>query len=220
MSAAGADPDAVRASYDQIAEQYAEQFSDELRGRPLDRAMLAAFAEQVPAGRPVADLGCGPGHVTAHLAALGLPVLGIDLSPAMVAQAAKRHPEIDFRVGSMLAVDAPDGAFAGVVAFYALIHLTAPERAAALREFARVLCPGGLALVAFHIDGQMARAGETVHADRMLEEPVSLDFHFLDPEEVAAGCAAAGLVLDARLERAPYPADVQTRRGYLLVSKP
>jgi ubiquinone/menaquinone biosynthesis C-methylase UbiE len=220
MSSAGTDPEAVRASYDRIAERYAEQFSDELRGRPLDRALLAAFGEQVPAGRPVADLGCGPGHVTAHLAGLGLPVLGIDLSAGMVAQAAKRHPEIDFRVGSMLALDVPDGAWGGIVAFYALIHLTAPERAAALREFARVLCAGGLALVSFHIDGDMARAGDTVHADRMLDEPVTLDFHFLDPDEVAAACAAAGLVVDARLERAPYPQDVRTRRGYLLARKP
>jgi SAM-dependent methyltransferase len=46
--------------------------------------MLAAFAELVPDGLPVADVGCGPGQVTAHLNALGLSAFGIDLPPRMV----------------------------------------------------------------------------------------------------------------------------------------
>lgn len=210
----------VRDSYDRVAARYAEQFAGELAGRPLDRALLAAFAEQVPPGLPVADLGCGPGHVTAHLAGLGLPALGIDISPGMVAQAAGRYPGLPFRTGTMLALDAPDGGWAGIVALYSLIHLVAAERAAALREFARVLCPGGLLLAGFHIDGEQAAAGETVHLDRLLDEPVALDFHFLDPDEVAAACAAAGLEVRARAERAPYPQDVPTRRGYLLARRP
>jgi ubiquinone/menaquinone biosynthesis C-methylase UbiE len=216
----GTDFGPVRDSYDRIAARYAETFADELARRPLDRAMLAAFAEQVPRGLPVADVGCGPGHITAHLAALGVPVLGIDLSPGMVAEAAARHADLEFRTGTMLALDAPDEAWSGVMCFYALIHLSAPERAAAIAEFARVLCPGGLLLAAFHIDGPMAEAGDTVHAESLLDQPVALDFHFIDPDEVAAACAAAGLTIEARLDRTPYPSDVPTRRCYLLAAKP
>jgi SAM-dependent methyltransferase len=80
----------TRASFDAVAADYAARFADELAGRPLDRALLAAFAECVPAG-PVADVGCGPGHVTAHLASLGLEVCGIDLSPGMVEEGRVRH---------------------------------------------------------------------------------------------------------------------------------
>ncbi|MFD7099514.1 methyltransferase domain-containing protein [Streptomyces xanthophaeus] len=55
--------------------------------------MLDVFAETVRADGigPVADLGCGPGKVTAHLAARGVPMFGVDLSPAMVGLA-RRQP--------------------------------------------------------------------------------------------------------------------------------
>ena len=63
------EPDFLRTTqeaYDSVAVVYAEQFSDTLRDRPLERALLSAFAELVRAhgDGPVADLGCGPGHIT------------------------------------------------------------------------------------------------------------------------------------------------------------
>ena len=85
---------ATRASYDAVAAGYSGHFRDELAARPLDRAMLAGFAELVrTAGAgPVADIGCGTGRVTAHLNDLGLSVFGVDLSPQMVAVARRSHP--------------------------------------------------------------------------------------------------------------------------------
>ncbi len=68
---------ATRASYDAVAAAYAEALSDELRRKPLDRALLTAFAEQVRAGGRVWDVGCGPGHVTMFLAGLGLHAVAI-----------------------------------------------------------------------------------------------------------------------------------------------
>ncbi|MGZ4659423.1 MAG: class I SAM-dependent methyltransferase, partial [Blastococcus sp.] len=93
--------DSVRAAYDTVAADYAELLRTELARKPLDRAMLGAFAElvHVDAEAPVADVGCGPGRVTAHLHTLGLPVFGIDLSPAMVAVARRTHPELRFDEG-------------------------------------------------------------------------------------------------------------------------
>jgi predicted RNA methylase len=57
-----------------VAADYAERYKTGLEAKPLDRALLAGFAELVRAdgAGPVADLGCGPGRVTAHLHALGL----------------------------------------------------------------------------------------------------------------------------------------------------
>ena len=59
---------ATREAYDAAAPTYAQLFRDALRDRPLDRALLSAFAEVVSANGDgqVADLGCGPGHITAY----------------------------------------------------------------------------------------------------------------------------------------------------------
>ncbi|MBS2962041.1 hypothetical protein KGA66_03205 [Actinocrinis puniceicyclus] len=56
--------DAVRAAYDGAAARYAELFADSLRDHPVERGLLAAFAELVRANGcgPVADLGMGAGQ--------------------------------------------------------------------------------------------------------------------------------------------------------------
>jgi predicted TPR repeat methyltransferase len=77
----------VRTSYDAVAQRYAKEVVEELPDKPVDRAMYQAFAELVGRAHPgddcaaVGDVGCGPGHVTDHLAGLGLPMHGVDLSP-------------------------------------------------------------------------------------------------------------------------------------------
>src|SRR5690349_10665090 len=95
---------ALAASYDRVAGEYTARIADELDGKPLDRALLHAFAEQVGGAGTVADIGCGPGHVAAFLAASGAQVEGIDLSEGMVAQARRRYPALAFRQGDMRAL--------------------------------------------------------------------------------------------------------------------
>jgi ubiquinone/menaquinone biosynthesis C-methylase UbiE len=102
--------DAVRASYDAVADEYEKQIAGELAGKPLDRALLAAFAQMVPRGLPVGDVGCGPGHVAGHLAELGCDMVGIDLSPAMIDIARRRYPQLGFQAASMLELPVADGA--------------------------------------------------------------------------------------------------------------
>src|SRR5262245_8181879 len=78
---------AVQTSYDRVAAPYAARFSYELAQKPLDRALLDYFAEQVRGRGPVVDVGCGPGQVAHYLHTRGVPVSGLDLSPEMVAHA-------------------------------------------------------------------------------------------------------------------------------------
>ena len=99
--------------------------------------------------RPVADLGCGPGYVTAHLGGLGLNAFGVDLSPTMIELAREAHPDLRFEVGSMTALDIGDEALGGVLAWYSTIHTPPEELPAVLTEFHRVLAPGGHLLLAF-----------------------------------------------------------------------
>jgi trans-aconitate methyltransferase len=75
----------TRTSYDTVAASFADHVRDLLDQTPYERAVLMLFAGQVQAagGGPVADVGCGPGRITAYLRRLGADALGIDLSPAM-----------------------------------------------------------------------------------------------------------------------------------------
>src|SRR6185312_10301611 len=77
------DADRVRAGYDAVARAYDEKFSGELDHKPLDRALLNALCEMTIGGT-LADVGCGPGHVSRFLAGRHPDVVGIDLSPAMI----------------------------------------------------------------------------------------------------------------------------------------
>jgi ubiquinone/menaquinone biosynthesis C-methylase UbiE len=205
---------ATRRSYDAVAPEYAAQFRDELGGKPLDRALLASLIEQAVPGAPVADLGCGPGHVTSWLAGHGATAVGIDLSPGMVAVARREYPEAEFRQGDFLALPAADGEFGAAIAFYSLIHLGPGELTPALGEIRRVLAPGGPVLVSFHV------GSEVVHRDEWLGQQVDVDFRFLEMAGVAAAMEAAGLTVAMRMERASQPGEVETTRGYLLARRP
>jgi SAM-dependent methyltransferase len=205
---------ATRRSYDAVAGAYADGLRDELGGKPLDRALLAALLEQAPAGAPVGDLGCGPGHITGWLAARGATAVGIDLSPGMIEVARQEQPQAEFRVGDLLDLPAADGEFGAVIAFYSVIHLAPGELPAALAEMYRVLRPGGLALIAFHV------GTEVRHFSEWLGHDVDVDFRFHEPRDVTAALEAAGFTLRARLERVAYPAEVDTRRAYLLAGRP
>lgn len=185
----------VRRDYDLVAERYAAELGDELAAKPLDRALLDALAEL--ADGPVLDVGCGPGHVAAHLAAR-VPVVGVDLSPRMCA-----HASVPVCAGDMTALPFRSNAFSALVCFYAVIHLNAEERAAAYREFARVLRPGGHVLVAFHVRDAETQSGQAKTLTQWWGHDVDLTFRFLDPAAETRALAGAGLVVTARLDRAP-----------------
>lgn len=209
----------VRAAYDAVAPAYHQQLGDELAGKPLDRGVLEAFTE-LAAGGPVADVGCGPGHVTRFLAARRPSVVGVDISAGMIAVAREHAPELPFAVGSMVQLPAADGAWSGIIALYSIIHLTSGERTRACREFARALRPGGWLLVAFHIDSPDFATGEVNHLTTWFGQAVSLDGYFLDPATVQRDLEAAGFTVDATLIRAPRP-DIEypSRRCYLLAQR-
>ena len=186
----------VRVSYDEVAVSYADQLRDVLSGEPYLRAALALFADMVCAsgGGPVADLGCGPGHVTAHLHGLGIDAFGIDLSPAMIGVARRDHPGVRFEVGSMTDLDLPDASVAGLLAFWSLVHMPDEAVPAVFGQFRRVLRPGGPLLLGFHVgDGsRLKTAGYGGH-------PMKVYVHRRQPGEVAAWLRAAGFAVEAQM---------------------
>ena len=201
----------VRQSYDSAARAYAEHLASELDRKPLDRHLLNRFAEAVRGVGLVADLGCGPGHVARYLDAQGVRMVGIDLSPEMIRVASELQPGIEFRAGDMRALDLPDGSLAGVIAFYAIVHFQPEELGPVFREMRRVLAPGGLALLSFHV------GEEVVHLDDLFGAPVSLDFRFHVPDRVIEALESAGFTVMERIDRQPYEgAEYPSRRCYLL----
>ena len=210
----------TRAAYDTVAVDYARMVGTQLTGAvegPQDRALLTAFAELVSndGSGMVADLGCGPGRVTAHLASLGLAVFGVDLSAEMVAVARRAHPGLRFETGSITALDQPDGSLRGVVAWYSIIH-TPPERLRlAFAEIHRVLAPDGHLLLAFQ-----AGDNEHVQRDEAYGHPVSLDSYRLSPDHVAELLTHAGLVVHTRMVREPLRAFEKNQQAFLLAQKP
>jgi SAM-dependent methyltransferase len=206
----------TRQSYARVARRSAEEIAGELAPKPFDRAFLDRFADSEHGRGPVVELGCGPAHVAAYLAGRGVEVSGLDLSPAMVDEAHRLFPDLDVVVGDMLALPFDDGSLAGVIAFYSIIHFDDDQLRRAFAEMARVLEPGGIVALAFHI------GDETIHRDEWWGEPVSVDFRFLEPDHVTALLTEAGLLINSTEQRAPYAPGVefQSRRAYLVAERP
>ncbi|MFG3230531.1 class I SAM-dependent DNA methyltransferase [Streptomyces antibioticus] len=208
---------AIRESYDAIAEAYAAEFPDVAGRPPLDRAVLSAFAESVRARggtEPVADVGCGPGQVTALLDSLGVPVFGVDVSPRMVALAGRAHPGLRFHVGSMTRLGLPDRSLGGVLALYSLIHVPDSHHPLVFREFRRVLADGGQLLLAFQTGH-----GEREHRTERFGREISLDYHWRDPEAVAGLLVDAGFEIRARMVLEPDDG-AKRPRAYLFARTP
>jgi ubiquinone/menaquinone biosynthesis C-methylase UbiE len=77
--------------------------------------------------------------VARYLKDRGVEVCGVDLSAAMVQCATQRNPDMPFSQGDMRALACPPAWFAGIVAFYSIIHLQRPEVLQTLQELYRVL---------------------------------------------------------------------------------
>jgi SAM-dependent methyltransferase len=205
----------LRASYDRLAAQYAERFDDELDHKPLERQLLTRFADSVRGHGPVCDLGCGPGQITRFLHDLGLEVFGLDLSPAMIAQARRLNPRIDFRQGDIFALGETPGSLAGITACYSLIHTPRDQLTTVLGELRRVLQPGGKLLLSIHL------GSETIHLNEVWDQPVDVDFVLFEREEMERYLRAAELELEDVIEREPYPEiEIQTRRAVFFATRP
>ena len=200
----------IRESYDSASEVYARNLATELESKPLDRHLLNRFAEDTRGKGLVADLGCGPGHIARYLHDQGVTICGLDLSPGMIGVAKSLHPEIDFRVGDMRSLNLPDASLVGVVAFYSIVHFSSRELEPVLGHIRRVLSPGGLMLLSFHVGDQ------AVHVEELFGASVSLDFQFHMPSQIIESLCTCGLVVIEHVEREPYEgAEHPSRRCYL-----
>ncbi|CAA9400258.1 DUF480 domain-containing protein [uncultured Nocardioides sp.] len=206
----------VRSSYDTVATAYADHLVDELEGLPFETWLLDRVAARA-AGGPVVEVGSGPGHVTAYLADRGAAATGIDLSPAMVAEARRRFPAPTFEVGDLRRLSRPptSSGWAAVLGWYSLIHLAASELPDAVAALARPLAPGGWLVLALHAGSEVRHLGE------WLGHAVDLDLVLHDPVEVVRTVEAAGLLELEWYVRGPATGRGETTdRLYVVGRKP
>lgn len=144
----------------------------------------------------VADVGCGPGRVTAHLHLLGLDAFGIDLSPGMVDVARRDHPGLHFEVGSMTDLNLPDASVAGVLA-----------------GFHRVLRPAGLVLAGFQV-GDVHRHKTSGYGGH----PMAVRVHLRPMNRVTGWLAEAGFHVEAQTVTAAED-DSKEPQGFLIARR-
>lgn len=178
----------VQQAYSGLSDVYIELFASGEHEHPEDLALVDRHLGSLSG--PLLDLGCGPGHLTAHLASRGRDVTGIDLVPEFIAHARRAHPTVRYEVGSLTDLPRADGSVAGAVAWYSLIHFRPDQLDAALAEVRRVLVPEGVLVVGFFDGGRCEPfAHKVVTAYRW---PV---------DELASRLAAVGFTEVERLQR-------------------
>ncbi|GHD83810.1 class I SAM-dependent methyltransferase [Streptomyces naganishii] len=193
-----ADLDVVRESYDRVADTYAHMVATtgmgDIRRHPWLTASMDAFADSVRGLGPVLDVGCGPGTVTAYLAERGLDVSGVDLSPRMIENARRLHPECRFSVASATELDLEEASLGGILGWWSLFNLPRDILPQVLAMFARALKPGGHFLTGTHVGDE-----DKVRTEAYGGVPVRWTTHKWRPERYLALIEQAGLIPMAEL---------------------
>lgn len=165
-----------------FAEDYLRVFGPYVDGdRAVQEAEAVARLLDLPRGARVLDLACGQGRHAAPLRAAGLDVVGLDLSPVLLAAASQLDPGLPLVRADMRAVPLASGSVDGVVnLFNAFGYFDCDdEDVAVLREVARVLRPGGTFVQEVHHRDTLVRGWE-----RRTTHPVYDDGMVLTEERV------------------------------------
>lgn len=198
------------------AEEYAAKFLNELDGKPFDRNLLERFSALLPENGLVYDFGCGSGQTTKYIHDRGRQkVIGLDFSENAIRLAQQHFPEIEFQVDDMLASRMASGSADGILAFYAIVHFTEVEVEQALKEWLRLLKPGGLGLFSFHTG-----EGFLAVTDFLGVQGANATWHYLDMDRALEIAGQAGFDVIEAMIRYPYKdLEYASKRAYVMVRR-
>jgi ubiquinone/menaquinone biosynthesis C-methylase UbiE len=202
------DADAVRHAYEAIADGYAERFGDELERSAFGRAVLDDAIASTHSSARMMDLGCGPGHIAAYLRAHGQgPVVGVDLTPAMLRIARTRLGDLALAAGDALSLPFRDAAFGAVVAWFSLHNFPRALLGQAFAEVRRVVQSGGVFVLCTHAgDGE-----DVVESDRDGQvERVVITYY--RSEELTSVAARSGFEVRSVRSRPPMENEHQVMK--------
>ena len=191
------DPDAFRAFEHAGWEKLPRRYHDAFASLTTQAIGPLLQAVDMRSGMRLLDVATGPGYVAAAAAQNGANVVGVDFSCAMLAEASRRNPGVEFREGDAEDLALPDASFDAVVMNFGLLHLGRPERA--LAEAHRVLRPGGKIGFTVWAKPEEARGFgivlRAIHKHGSMDVPLPSGppfFRFSEPDECRRSLLQAG----------------------------
>jgi SAM-dependent methyltransferase len=129
----------------------AAQFADDWNGQPPPVDLHDLIRRYFNEG-DTADVGCGSGREVAWLVAHESPAVGYDASPALIAEARRRHPTCDFRIAALPALDGlAASSFANVLCETVIMHLPHDEIARSVRRLIDIAKDGGVVYLSWRV---------------------------------------------------------------------
>jgi SAM-dependent methyltransferase len=176
--------DATLRAYDRDA----KTFADEWDAQPPPSDLHAVVGQFFIPG-PTADVGCGSGREAAWLHTCGYPTKGFDASEGLLAEARRRHPQIDFSKAILPGLDGmADSSFANVLCETVILHLDPAAITPAVERLLAILIPGGILYLSWRV---------TEGADRRDEH--GRLYAAFEPERVLRALTATQVLLDEQL---------------------
>lgn len=172
----------VRASYDQLADAYAETRETP----PAELELLRAVASDLEPDARILDAGCGDGSPVGEFFVDEFEVIGLDISPTQLARAAENVPDASLVQGELTALGFQADTFDAIAAFYSIIHVPLESHRTVFEEFARVLSPGGVLVFS---SGSEAWSGQNPD---WLDSGVEMTWSYPDSETTESLLEAAG----------------------------
>lgn len=141
---------------------------------------------------PTADIGCGSGRDTAWLSAHGFPAVGFDPSEALLDEARRRYPELQFQMAALPDLaGVPVNHFANVLCETVIMHLAAEHIGPAVKKLLAMLRPSGILYLTWRVTEKADRRDEhgrlyTAFDPRLVTEALATAEILLDEEKISA----------------------------------